>query len=77
MSHSDDGCFGATQNSSVAGLKGWFAFPLEDMLKGGEALTGDSVVTGFYFYASYAAAEMADKEFYLDNFMLVSDYTKH
>lgn len=77
MSHSDDGCFGATQNSSVAGLKGWFAFPLEDMLKGGEALTGDSVVTGFYFYASYASAEMADKEFYLDNFMLVSDYTKH
>lgn len=77
LSHSDDGCFGATQNASVAGYKGWFAFPLKDMLKNGEALNADSVVTGFYFYGSYASEEMADKEFYLDNFTLVSDYTQH
>ena len=77
LSHSDDGCFGAAQGSSVAGYKGWFAFPLSDMIKNGEALNSESVVTGFFFYGSYANEEMADKEIYLDNFTLVSDYTQH
>ena len=47
------------------------------MIKNGEALNSESVVTGFFFYGSYANEEMADKEIYLDNFTLVSDYTQH
>ena len=77
LSLSDDGCFGKSQDCSVAGYKGWFAIPLEDMLKNGEAINSESVITGFYFYGSYASSEMADKEFYLDNFTFVSDYTQH
>ena len=74
MSHGGDGCFGEDQDSSVRGLKGWFAFPTKYMQKGNEKLNKSSVVTGFYFYASYASADYANREFYLDNFMLIEDY---
>lgn len=77
LSHSEDGCFGKSQDCSVAGYKGWFAIPLGDMIKNGEAVNSETVVTGIYFYCSYANSEMADKEFYLDSFTFVSDYTEH
>jgi hypothetical protein len=70
--HGSDGCFGLAENSSVAGYKGWVALPLCDMLDVYN-LTQGTYVTGYYLYFDYAQNE--GKEFYLDNFMLVEDYT--
>ena len=52
MNHGDDGCFGDAQNSAVYGLKGYFAVPVEDFLKGGNSIAADTVITGVYFYYS-------------------------
>lgn len=76
MSHGGDGCFGAQQDSSVKGFKGWLAFPVENMLKRGslEKLTKQSCVTGVYFYYCLNAAEMKGHPVWLDDIALVKDY---
>ena len=76
MSHGGDGCFGAQQDSSVKGFRGWFAFPVEHMLKRGtlEKLTDSSYVTGVYFYYCLNAAVMTGHPVWLDDIALVEDY---
>jgi len=76
MSHGGDGCFGAAEGSSVRGYKGWFAFPVEYMYRrsSGAAPTENTAVTGFYLYFCLNSSEMAGKNFYIDNCMLVKDY---
>ena len=78
MSHGDDGCFGAQQDSSVRGFKGWLAFPVEHMLKRGtlEPLKETSCVTGVYFYYCLNAGNMKGHPVWLDEIALVDDYTK-
>ena len=77
MSHGSDGCFGAQQDSSVKGFKGWLAFPVENMLRRGtlDELTESSCVTGVYFYYCFSSREMAGQSAYLDEIALVADYT--
>jgi len=77
MNHGNDGCFGQAENSSVKGLKGWFAFPIENMLKRGTLaqLKEDSYITHVYFYFCLASSEMKNNPVYLDNISLVKDYT--
>lgn len=71
----DDGCFGAAQNSSVKGYKGWFAFPLEYMPRtGGTSLNEDTAVTGIYFYFSPASEAELNRPVYIDHIQLVEDY---
>ncbi|MCR4905114.1 MAG: metallophosphoesterase family protein [Clostridiales bacterium] len=76
MSHGSDGCFGAQQDSSVKGFKGWLAFPVENMLKRStlDPLTESSCVTGVYFYYCFSSREMAGESAYLDEIALVKDY---
>lgn len=76
MSHGDDGCFGEQQSSSVKGLKGWFAFPVENMLKYGALtkLDKDSYITHVYMYYCLASANMKNNRVYIDDISLVKDY---
>ena len=76
MSHGGDGCFGQAEGSSVKGLKGWFAFPIENMLKRGALtqLDKDSYITHVYFYYCLSAANMKNNCVYIDNISLVKDY---
>lgn len=76
MSHGGDGCFGAQQDSSVRGYRGWFAFPVEHMLKRStlEPLKDSSCVTGVYFYYCLNAAAMKGHPVWLDDIALVRDY---
>lgn len=76
MSHGNDGCFGKAEGSSVRGLKGWFAFPVENMLKRGALtqLDEDSCITHVYLYYCLASAEMKANRVYIDNISLVKDY---
>jgi len=75
MSTGGDGCFGADQDSSVKGYKGWFAFPLEYMIRrGGVNLQADTAVTGIYFYFSPSESSELNKPVYIDNIQLVADY---
>ena len=78
MSHGGDGCFGAQQDSSVKGFRGWFAFPVEHMLKRGtlEKLTDSSYVTGVYFYYCLNEAGMTGHPVWLDDIALVEDYSE-
>ena len=71
-----DACFGAGDNASVSGYKGWFAFPLQYMVRLGTktALTSDTVIAGLYFYMSCASQTEINKPVYIDNIMLVEDY---
>ncbi len=75
LSHGSDGCFGRGDGESVQGFKGWFAIPVKYMVSGSKSLKSDSVITGFYFYFCLASEEMADKEVYIDDITLVSNYT--
>ena len=77
LSTGTDGCFGAGDGCSVQGYKGWFALPLEYMLRKdtNASLDENSKITGLYFYMSLAASGMAGKQIYLDQFQLVADYT--
>ncbi len=70
-----DGCFGAGDSCSVKGMRGWFAFKIENMVNGTDFLTDQSIVSGFYFYYSPANAEQVNKPVYIDNVMLVKDYS--
>ena len=60
----------------MRGFKGWFAFPVENMLRRGtlEPLTDTSCVTGVYFYYCLSSAEMEGHPVWLDNISLVRDY---
>lgn len=71
-----DACFGSGDNSSVKGYKGWFAFPLQYMVRAGTkaSLKSDSVITGLYFYMSYSSQSDVNKPVYIDNIQLVEDY---
>lgn len=75
MQHGSDGCFGQAEGSSVRGLCGWFAFPLENMLQGSTAPSADTVITDIYFYYCLSQAPMAGNRVYIDNITLVEDYT--
>ena len=77
MSHGGDGCFGAAQDSSVRGFKGWFAFPVENMPKRSshEKLKADDVVTGVYFYFCLSDSSMKGSGILLDDIVLTEDYT--
>lgn len=73
-----DGCIGSGDGCSVAGYKGWFAFPIEYMVNSGKTqLTENSVIVGVYFYMSLANQNMVGKYVYLDNVKLVKDYTAY
>lgn len=73
-----DGCFGAGDNSSVSGFKGWFAFPIKNMPNsGGVAIKENTVITGVYFYMCLSAENMVGKYVYIDNVTLVKDYTAY
>lgn len=71
-----DGCIGEADNSSVKNYKGWFAFPIENMLQSGSGaqLTSESIITGYYFYLSLATEAMTGKYVYIDDVTLVKDY---
>ena len=71
-----DGCFGAGDSSPVAGYKGWFAFPIENMLHASTEgkIKADDVITGIYFYMSLNDESMIGKYVYVDNFTLVENY---
>lgn len=75
MQHGDDGCFGEAEGSSVRGLCGWFAFPLEYMLRDSDAPSDDTVITDIYFYYCLSQASMTGNRVYIDNISLVKDYT--
>ncbi len=75
LSHGGDGCFGQDDGGSVMGKKGYFAFPIADFRQGSNAPTEDTLITGFYMYASlYWGETYLNKPFYLDNIMLVENY---
>ncbi len=75
--HGDDGCFGTAQSSSVKNFKGWMAFPVEMFSKrgGGGVRFSGNYVKGVYMYWDFSSSSMLGKQFYLDEFQLVPDYT--
>lgn len=79
LSTGTDGCIGESDSCSVSGYKGWLALPIEYMLQSGtdKQLNEDSVITGFYFYLSLATQDMTGKYVYIDDIMLVEDYTQY
>ena len=77
LSMGKDGCFGAGDGCSVAGFKGWFAFSIKHMINGNLAINSNTVITGVYFYMCFSSSEMAGKYVYVDNIMLVKDYTAY
>ena len=78
MSHGEGGYFGKDQGSSVRGLRGWFAFPVEEMYReqSGESLSEADLITGVYFYHEMSEEDMAGRSLYVDDFMLVEDYRR-
>ena len=76
--HGGDGCFGTEQQGGVTGQKGYFAFPINDFRQGGNKMTEDTLVTGFYFYGSYPWGGLGlnslNKPFYIDNVILCESY---
>ncbi|MBR5313771.1 MAG: metallophosphoesterase family protein [Clostridia bacterium] len=77
MKHGGDGCFGQAEGSSVRGLRGWFAFPLESMLQAetGAPLTPDTCITDIYFYYCLSDENMKGNFVILDDIALTGDYT--
>ena len=75
--HGGDGCFGTAQSSSVKNFKGWMAFPVEKFSKrgGGGVRFSGNYVKGVYMYWDFSSPSMLGKQFYLDEFQLVPDYT--
>lgn len=76
LSHGKDGCFGAGDSGSqqMKGKKGYFAFPIENMLMGGDKTTENTIVSGFYLYADINYGDYANVPFYIDDIRLVADY---
>ena len=77
MTHGNDGCFGQAQDSPVKGFRGWFAFPVENMLKRSslDKLKKTSRITGVYFYFCLASDNMKGNRVYIDDITLLEDYT--
>ena len=74
MNTGDGGLFGIAFKSSVANLKGWFAFPIENMRsERGWTINENTIITGFYMYFKLYKASMVDKYFYIDNVSFVSE----
>lgn len=75
LSHGGDGCFGTGDGGSqgMKGKKGYFAFAIDDKLQGGKQMTSDTLVMGFYMYMSISSN--SENVIYIDNIMLVTDYT--
>ena len=75
MSHGTGG-FGVSLGESVKGFKGWFAFPIDEMLKKNtkETLSTEDVITGMYFYYSMSDRTMAGNYVYINDISLVEDY---
>lgn len=73
-----DNCLGYgdadSQGDLLAGCKGYFAFPIDDMYSGTLGLNSTSMITGVYFYMSYLSSDMVGKPVYVDNVQLVTDY---
>ena len=74
INHGNDGCFGTAQNSSVIGLKGYFALPIANFQKGTTTMSSETLVTGIYIYADISSNDYANKPFYYGNFALTDDY---
>ncbi|MBQ9132304.1 MAG: helix-turn-helix transcriptional regulator [Clostridia bacterium] len=84
--HGKDGYFGTDSGSSVKGLRGWFAFPIQSMKRADapeptedeeipeNELTEKSTVTGVYFYCAMNDPAMAGSNLYLDTISLIKDY---
>jgi hypothetical protein len=82
--HGGDGCFGDAQDSDVAGLKGWFAFPVSDFVirtnANWDALDANTPapmndVKCVYLFWDYADILTGGEKFYIDNIEFVTDYT--
>ena len=82
--HGTDGCFGVEQDSSVAGFKGWMAFPVKDFTyrAGTGSGTGGSgeaypynEIAGVYMFWNYSSTTSEGSKFVLDELQLVEDYT--
>ncbi|MHB1152493.1 MAG: metallophosphoesterase [Eubacteriales bacterium] len=82
--HGSDGCFGSDQDSSVAGFRGWFAFPVSDFTIRANANPGGyaagesydlSEVNGIYMFWDYDDSIEQGTKFYLDEIALVEDHT--
>ena len=75
LKHGGDGCFGSGDGSAIKGKRGYFAFRIEDFIYDGGAMGKGDLVTGLYMYLDISSASYADVAFYIDNVMLVEDYT--
>ncbi len=75
LKHGTDGCFGTEQDGTVLGKKGYFAFPIADFRQGTKRVNEDTAMLGLYFYASLPGDTYLNQSFYIDNIMLVEDYT--
>ncbi len=83
--HGADGCFGDAQDTSILGLKGWFAFPVADFTIRSNAnwdavdalSTPDmSKIVGVYLFWDYSDnGDYAGQTFVLDDIEFVADYT--
>lgn len=73
MTHGGDGCFGAAEGASVKGLKGWFAFPIDDMRSGANKPKETTPICGVYFYFCLSNGTMANNRFYIDNISFVKE----
>ena len=76
FSHGTDGCFGVGDNGSqgVMNMKGYFAVPIDNLRCGSKTMTGDSLISGFYFYGSLNSGSSYNVPFYMDDIRLVTDY---
>jgi len=76
MEYGTDGCFGTQSVGSVKGLRGWFAFPIEDLQReeDGQPLNAESMITGFYFYYAMDDAAMVGNNLYIDTISFVEDF---
>ena len=76
MRYGKDGTFGADSGASVKGFKGWFAFPVSDMIQRetGESIDPEKKLTGIYFYYSMSHESMAGNYLYIDDISLVEDF---
>ena len=73
MSHGRDGCFGTAENCSMENKCGYIAVPVEYFRAGSASMNEDTLVTGIYMYLDVNKG--AGTPFYLDDVMLVEDYT--
>ena len=69
-----DGCIGKNDGCSVDSFKGYFAFPIEYIVKkNGTKLDENSIITGIYLYLSFETEAETNKYVYMDNVTLSKD----